>query len=408
MLDIGFGPLGELDGRIAKDRTTRLVGPWDKVSYGRRRPIGVFFRVPTVASIMRISMKMLRGLLIPALALLLSGCDAVLLSPSGDIARQQRDLIMISVVLMLIIIIPVIVMTFLFAWKYSEKNKNHTGYDPDWNHSTVLELLIWSAPLLIIIALGAITWTSTHKLDPYRPLDQIGQSRPVAAGVKPLVVEVVALDWKWLFLYPEQGIATVNEMAAPVDRPIEFHITASNVMNAFFVPSLAGMIYAMPGMETKLHAVMNKTGDFEGISANYSGAGFSDMRFRFHSLPDADFDAWVAKAKGSADKLSREDYLKLEQPSQKEPVHYYGTIAPDLYNAILNRCVESNRMCMSDMTALDKQGGQGVVGAYNVTSLDAATRARVGLSDVGQRYVGALCVGSSAAGLPMTPAGRPL
>src|ERR1700754_185678 len=369
MLDIGFGPLGELDGRIAKDRTTRLVGPWDKVSYGRRRPIGVFFRVPTVASIMRISMKMLRGLLIPALALLLSGCDAVLLSPSGDIARQQRDLIMISVVLMLIIIIPVIVMIFLFGWKYRESNKAaHAEYAPDWNHSTVLELLIWSAPLLIIIA----------------------------------------LDWKWLFLYPEQGIATVNEMAAPVDRPIEFHITASSVMNAFFVPSLAGMIYAVPGMETKLHAVMNKTGDFEGISANYSGAGFSDMRFRFHSLSDADFDAWVAKAKGSADKLSREDYLKLEQPSQKEPVHYYGTIAPDLYNAILNRCVESNRMCQSDMMAIDQQGGQGVVGTYNVTSLDAATRSRLGVADDGKRYVGALCVGSSAAGLPMTPAGRPL
>jgi len=409
MLDIVFGPLGEVDGRIAKDRTTRLAGPWDKVSYVLCKRIGVFFRVPTVASIMRMSMKMLRGLLIPALALLLSGCDAVLLSPSGDIARQQRDLIIISVVLMLIIIVPVIAMILIFAWKYRASNEAaRAEYAPDWNHSTVLELLIWAAPLLIIIALGAVTWTSTHKLDPYRPLEQISQGRTVAPGTKPLVVEVVALDWKWLFLYPEQGIATVNEMAAPVDRPIEFHITASTVMNAFFVPSLAGMIYAMPGMETKLHAVMNKTGDFEGISANYSGAGFSDMRFRFHSLSDADFDAWVAKAKASADQLGREDYLKLEQPSEKEPVHYYGTVTPGLYNAILNRCVESNRMCMNDMAALDARGGQGVVGAYNVTSLDAATRARVGLADARQRYVGALCVGNGSAGQPMTPAGRPL
>ncbi|HEY4292560.1 ubiquinol oxidase subunit II [Luteibacter sp.] len=354
-------------------------------------------------------MKMLRGLLIPALALLLSGCDAVLLSPSGDIARQQRDLIVISVVLMLIVIIPVIYMIVAFAWKYRESNKAaHAEYDPDWNHSTVLELLIWSAPLLIIIALGAITWTSTHKLDPYRPVEQISQGRAVVPGSKPLVVEVVALDWKWLFLYPEQGIATVNEMAAPVDRPIEFHITASSVMNAFFVPSLAGMIYAMPGMETKLNAVMNKPGDFEGISANYSGAGFSDMHFRFHSLSDADFDAWVAKARASGGQLGREDYLKLEQPSEKEPVRYYGTVAPGLYNAILNRCVEANRMCMSDMMALDAQGGQGVVGAYNVTSLDAATRARVGLADAGKRYVGALCVASGAGGQRLTPAGRPL
>jgi cytochrome o ubiquinol oxidase subunit 2 len=354
------------------------------------------------------SMKMLRGLLVPALALLLSGCDAVLLSPSGDIARQQRDLILISVVLMLIIIVPVIFMILAFAWKYRESNKAaHAEYDPDWNHSTVLELLIWSAPLLIIIALGAVTWTSTHKLDPYRPIDQIDHARALAPGTKPLVVEVVALDWKWLFLYPEQGIATVNEMAAPVDRPIEFHITASNVMNAFFVPSLAGMIYAMPGMETKLNAVMNKTGDFEGISANYSGAGFSDMRFRFHSLSDTDFQAWVAKAKASGTALGREDYLKLEQPSEKEPVHYYASVAPGLYNAILNRCVESNRMCMSDMMAIDAQGGQGIVGTYNVTSLDAATRSRVGIAD-DKRYVGALCFANGTGGQPMTPAGRPL
>ena len=353
-------------------------------------------------------MKMLRGSLIPALALLLSGCDAVLFSPSGDIARQQRDLIIISTVLMLLIVVPVIVMILHFAWKYRESNKAaEAEYAPDWNHSTVLELLIWSAPLLIIIALGAITWTSTHKLDPYRPLDQVAQGRPLVPGVKPLRVDVVALDWKWLFLYPEQGIATVNEMAAPVDRPIEFHITASTVMNAFFVPSLAGMIYAMPGMETQLNAVMNKTGDFEGISANYSGAGFSDMRFRFHSLPQGEFDAWVAKAKGGGGELSREDYLKLEQPSEKEPVRYYGSVAPGLYNAILNRCVESNRMCANDMMALDARGGQGVVGAYNVTSLDAATRARVGLKDDDRRYVGALCVAATD-GKPMTPAGRPL
>lgn len=352
-------------------------------------------------------MKMLRGLLIPALALLLSGCDAVLLSPSGDIARQQRDLIAISVVLMLIIIIPVIALTLLFAWKYRESNKAaHGEYDPDWNHSTVLELIVWSAPLMIIIALGAITWTSTHKLDPYRPIDQLDASRSVAAGTKPLVVEVVALDWKWLFLYPEQGIATVNEMAAPVDRPIEFHITASTVMNAFFVPSLAGMIYAMPGMETQLHAVMNKTGDFAGLSANYSGAGFSDMTFRFHSLSDADFNGWVAKARASGAELGRDDYLKLEQPSEREPVRYYASVSKGLYNAILNRCVESNRMCQSDMMALDKQGGQGIVGAYNLAS-SAGLRSRLGLTEAEKRYVGALCL-TRDADVAAAPAGRSL
>ena len=213
------------------------------------------------------SMKALRGLLLPTAALL-AGCHTVLMSPSGDLALQQRNLIIDSVLLMLLIIVPVIALTLLFAWHFRASNKK-ADYDPDWDHSTMLELLIWSAPLLIIIALGALTWVSTHKLDPYRPLDRIADGRPVPADVKPLTVVVVALDWKWLFIYPEQGIAAVNDLAAPVDRPIQFKITASSVMNSFFIPALAGQIYAMPNMETQLQAVMNKPGDFEGFSANY-------------------------------------------------------------------------------------------------------------------------------------------
>ncbi|TCV96478.1 cytochrome o ubiquinol oxidase subunit 2 [Luteibacter rhizovicinus] len=354
------------------------------------------------------SIKTLRGLLIPFVALLLSGCNAVLLSPAGDIAVQQRNLIIVSTVLMLIIIVPVIALTLLFAWKYRASNKN-ADYDPEWHHSTVLELLIWSAPLVIIIALGAVTWVSTHKLDPFRPLDRLSEGREVPAGTKPLVVEVVALDWKWLFLYPEQGIATVNEIAAPIDRPIQFKITASTVMNSFFIPSLAGQIYAMPGMETKLYAVMNKPGTYEGFSANYSGAGFSGMRFKFLGVSEDEFTKWVAEAKSSTETLSRDEYLKLEQPSEKEPVRHYGSVANGLYKAILNRCVEANRMCVSDMMALDSRGGSGIVGTYNVTSLDAATRVRLGLADTATKtYVGALCTGKDVAGTPVSPTGRPL
>ena len=304
------------------------------------------------------SIKLSRGLLLaPALALL-SGCNAVLLSPSGDVAVQQRDLIIWSTVLMLIIIVPVIALTLLFAWRYRASNRD-AAYDPEWDHSTMLELVIWACPLLIIIALGALTWVSTHKLDPYRPLDRVAEGRPVAADVKPLVVQVVALDWKWLFLYPEQGIATVNELAAPVDRPIEFRITASTVMNSFFIPALAGQVYAMPGMETQLQAVINRPGAFEGFSANYSGAGFSGMRFTFHGMTLQDFDHWVqqAKTEGGAGALSRDAYLKLEQPSEREPVRRYASVAPDLYDAILNRCVEPGRMCMKDIMAIDAQGG---------------------------------------------------
>jgi cytochrome o ubiquinol oxidase subunit 2 len=326
----------------------------------------------------------------------LTGCNAVLLSPSGDIALQQRDLIIVSTVLMLLIIVPVIALTLLFAWRYRQSNPDtQADYEPDWDHSTLLELLIWAAPLLIIIALGAVTWISTHTLDPYRAITRLDAQRPLptdAIEAKPLVVEVVALDWKWLFLYPEQGVATVNELAAPIDRPIKFKITAASVMNSFFIPALAGQVYAMAGMETKLHAVINKVGVYEGFSANYSGAGFSGMRFKFHGLTHDDFERWVQQAKAEGRTLTREDYLKLEKPSERDPVQRWASVADGLYDAILNRCVENNRMCMNEMMSIDANGGLGLPGTLNITSLDIFTRRRLGLEAAPARtYVSALC-----------------
>jgi cytochrome o ubiquinol oxidase subunit 2 len=296
-----------------------------------------------------------------ATAALLAGCDTVVMNPSGDIASQQADLIVSSTVLMLLIIVPVIALTLIFAWRYRESN-TEAEYDPDWDHSTRLELVIWGAPLLIIIALGALTWISTHKLDPWRPLQRIDAQRPVDAKVKPLVVQVVALDWKWLFLYPEQGIATVNELAAPVDRPIQFRITSSTVMNSFYVPALAGQIYAMPGMETKLHAVINRAGVYDGFSANFSGDGFSQMRFKFHGLSDAGFERWVESHRASKESLDRAVYLQLEQPSAREPVRRYGRVDPKLFEAVLNRCVDTAKMCMHEMALIDAGGGMGKAG----------------------------------------------
>ena len=328
-----------------------------------------------------------RFILLPA-ALLLSGCNTVLLNAPGDVAAQQGRLIMVSTVLMLLIIVPVIVLTLLFAWRYRQSNKQAT-YAPEWAHSTALELVIWAAPLLIIIALGAVTWISTHTLDPYRPLRRIDAARVVGDDVKPLVVEVVALDWKWLFIYPELGIATVNELAAPIDVPISFKITGSSVMNSFFIPALAGQIYAMPGMETKLHAVMNKAGVYDGFSANYSGAGFSNMRFKFHGMTGADFDRWVQSAKAGGNTLGREAYLQLEKPSEREPVTRYADVAPDLYERILNRCVDTNKMCMNQVMAIDA-GGLGSAAGYQVAALDR------------RNYVEALAC------TPANPEGRPM
>ncbi|WP_298016544.1 ubiquinol oxidase subunit II [uncultured Castellaniella sp.] len=292
--------------------------------------------------------KILKILLGAGSALLLGGCDAVLLNPSGDVALQQRNLIYTATGLMLIVILPVIVATILFAWRYRAGNRK-ARYDADWDHSTRLELVIWSVPLLIIIALGSVTWVSTHLLDPYRPLSRISADKPLAAYVEPLTVEVVALDWKWLFIYPEYGFATVNELAAPVDRPIRFKITASSVMNSFFIPALAGQIYAMPGMQTMLHAVINAPGEYEGMSANYSGAGFSGMHFRFHGLDQAGFDAWVEKNRAAGGVLDRAGYLDLERPSENDPVRRWATVDPDLYRLILNRCVRPGSTCMSDL-----------------------------------------------------------
>lgn len=306
----------------------------------------------------------------------LAGCNMVVMSPSGDIAAQQRDLIVISTLLMLIIIVPVIFLTFYFAWHYRQSNTSAT-YDPEWHHSTGLEVIIWSAPLAIIIALGAITWVSTHKLDPYRPLDRIDAARPVTKETKPINVEVVALDWKWLFFYPDYGIATVNEMAVPVDVPINFKLTASSVMNAFYVPALAGMIYTMPGMQTRLHAVINKQGDFEGLSSNYSGDGFSQMRFKFRGLDQAGFDQWVAQVRQSGTMLNRDAYLKLEKPTIKEPVHFYAKVEKGLYDAVLNMCVRPGSMCMKDMMHIDKLGGGGVESAENRTKLEHDNRRAV-------------------------------
>ena len=282
---------------------------------------------------------------------MLAGCDMVLLRPSGYVAAQQGRLVVISTLLMLLIVVPVIALTLVFAWRYRESN-TAAPYTPEWDHSIQLELLIWSAPLLIIIALGALTWIGTHTLDPYRSLTRIDAGRPVPRDVEPLNIEVVALDWKWLFIYPDQNIAVVNELAAPVDAPIHFKLTASSVMNSFFVPALAGQIYAMPGMATSLHAVINRPGEYEGFSANYSGAGFSDMRFKFLGMSAADFDRWVQKAKAGGE-LSRGSYMLLEQPSKREAVRRYGAVAPDLFDAIVNRCVDQGKMCLREMMAMD-------------------------------------------------------
>ncbi|CDG20112.1 Ubiquinol oxidase subunit 2 [Xenorhabdus poinarii G6] len=258
-----------------------------------------------------------------AATLMLSGCDMVLMNPKGAIGVEQKTLILTAFGLMLIVVIPAIVMAIIFALRYREANKSAT-YRPNWAHSNKIELVVWTVPILIIITLATITWKTTHELDPYKPLD---------SDVKPVTIEVISLDWKWLFIYPEQGIATVNEIVFPKDVPINFKITSDSVMNSFFIPQLGGQIYAMAGMQTKLHLIANSAGKYNGFSASYSGHGFSGMKFTATATEDrAGFDEWVQKVKASPKTLDTvQTFNELAKPSQNNPVEYFSSVKPQLF-----------------------------------------------------------------------------
>jgi cytochrome o ubiquinol oxidase subunit 2 len=259
--------------------------------------------------------------------LLLSGCNMTLLDPKGQVGLDERNLIITATLLMLLVVVPVIVMTFLFAWKYRASNTDAV-YTPKWSHSTKIEIAVWAVPVLIIIALGYVTYKSTHALDPYKPL---------VSDVKPITIEVVALDWKWMFIYPEQGIATVNKIVFPANTPINFKVTSDSVMNSFFIPALGGQIYAMAGMQTKLHLIANQNAEMDGISANYSGAGFTGMKFKAIATSQEDFDAWVSEVKKSPKQLDQAEYAALAKPSQNNPVELYSSVTPNQFQIIVDK-----------------------------------------------------------------------
>lgn len=270
-------------------------------------------------------------LLPSSMPLLLSGCNMALLDPKGAIGMEQKSLILTAIGLMLIVVVPVIIMTFLFAWKYRASNKNAT-YAPDWSHSNKIEFVVWTIPLIIILILGTITWRSTHALDP---------REPIYSEKKPLVIEAVSMDWKWLFIYPEQGIATVNEIYFPANVPVQFKVTSDSVMNSFFIPQLGSQIYAMAGMRNQVHLIANEEGAFKGISANYSGAGFSGMKFMTYATSQDKFTDWVAKVKQAPKSLQWADYKALSKPTQNNPVEYYSSVKAGLYDDIINQFMGS-------------------------------------------------------------------
>ncbi|MCI3208811.1 ubiquinol oxidase subunit II [Pandoraea capi] len=260
----------------------------------------------------------------------MSGCTLELLDPKGSVGEQEKHLILIALGVMLLVVIPVIVLTLVFFWRYRETNTAAT-YSPKWSHSTRIEVVVWTIPVIIVVALAVMIWETTHKLDPYQPIE------PVASKKAPIRVEVVALNWKWLFIYPDYHVATVNKLVLPVDTPVEFKITAESLMNAFFIPQLGSMVYAMSGMQTKLHLIANETGTYAGMSSAYSGPGFSDMHFKAHVTSQGDFDKWVKEAQAVPDTLDAPTYVKLEQPGTAAPVGIYANVMPGLFDAIVGK-----------------------------------------------------------------------
>lgn len=249
------------------------------------------------------------------------------LQPKGVIGAGERRLLIVTSILMLIVLIPVYLIAIWVAWKYRAENSK-ADYKPDWGDSFIAECVWWGVPLIIISFLAVITWTSSHKLNPFRPID---------SSEKPITIQVVALQWKWLFIYPESGIATVNYINIPQNVPIQFEITADAPMNSFWIPQLGGQIYAMPAMRSKLHLMANEVGVYRGSSSNLSGKGFAGMYFNATALTQKDFDSWLASAKGSRKSLGVNEYNLLAQPSESHPIETYRLSKPNLFEIIIGK-----------------------------------------------------------------------
>lgn len=255
----------------------------------------------------------------------LHGHDIAVLNPKGLLADRERRLMITATLLMLIVVIPVFILTAVIAWRYREGNVG-ARYTPDWDHNSKLEFTWWALPLLIISILAVVAWKSSHELDPFKP---------VYAAKPAITVQVIALDWKWLFIYPEQNIATVNFVQFPARTPINFEITSDAPMNSFWIPSLGGQIYAMSGMRTQLHLMADGVGSYNGVSANISGRGFSGMKFIANSTTQADFDSWVQSVKQTRNHLGAAQYDKLAKPSENNPPAYYSSTDSGLFDHVL-------------------------------------------------------------------------
>lgn len=256
----------------------------------------------------------------------LSACNRGILDPIGPVAAAEKQILINSTAIMLAIVIPTMIATIAIAFWFRRGNRK-AAYRPDWEYSGAIELVVWAIPVLTIALLGGITWIGSHQLDPAKPL---------ASKANPLNVEVVSLDWKWLFIYPDQGVATVNQLVVPAGTPINFRLTSATVWNTFFVPQMGSMIYTMPGMTTRLHLQADRQGVFPGRSAHFSGDGFPGMEFNVNSVSPQQFAAWVQGAHGSGQVLDARSYAQLSQPTSYVKPMTYSAVAPGIFDAIVS------------------------------------------------------------------------
>jgi cytochrome o ubiquinol oxidase subunit 2 len=271
------------------------------------------------------------GLVVGA-SLLTAGCNRGILDPVGPVAAAEKTILINSTAIMLAIIIPTMIATIVFAWWFRAGNRK-AKYLPDWEYSGAIEMVVWAIPALTIMLLGGIAWIGSHDLEP---------SKPLPSKSPPLQVEVVSLDWKWLFIYPDQGIATVNKLVVPAGTPVSFRLTSATVWNVFFVPQMGTMIYTMPRMTTRLNLQADRLGNFNGLSAHFSGDGFPGMQFQVQSLPPDQFAMWAQGSRGKGLVLDGRGYAALSKPSSYVKPMTYGAVAPGLFDAIVANRVPPN------------------------------------------------------------------
>ena len=265
----------------------------------------------------------------------LGGCNEGVLDPKGPIAVAERQILFNSLGIMLAIVIPTILATFGVAYWFRSSNER-ARYQPEFRYSGRLEVLVWAIPAMTVLLVGGVAWVGAHDLDP---------RKAISTAAKPVAVQVVSLDWKWLFIYPEQGIASVNHLVVPAGTPISFELTSSGVMNSFFVPQLGSQIYTMSGMTTHLQLQADHTGSYRGLSAQFSGDGFADMHFVVDAVPDQQFQQWVASIRGNGPTLDPQSYADLAKPSEAVAPFTYGAVSPDLFKAILNSAMADDPLC---------------------------------------------------------------